>query len=152
MKKLRLLASGTAVLLLVSGCASGPKHEPPPPAPTPVVEEPRSYTIPGVNFEFDSAKLTPAGQAAVAEAAEGIKASQGASFNVIGHTDSKGSNAYNQRLSERRANSVAKALVQNGVSSGQLMTSGMGETQPIADNRTAEGRAANRRVEIIQAQ
>jgi len=127
----------------VTGCASGPKHEAPAPAPTP-----KSYVIKGVNFEFDSSKLTPAGEAIVAEAAAGIKAASGYTFNVVGHTDSVGSLQYNQGLSERRANTVTNSLIAKGVSASQLVTSGKGETQPIATNETAAGRAENRRVEI----
>lgn len=144
MNKNLLLASGAAVVFLVTGCASGPKHEAPAPAPTP-----KSYVIKGVNFEFDSSKLTPAGESIVAEAAAGIKAASGHTFNVVGHTDSVGSLQYNQGLSERRANTVTNSLIAKGVPASQLVTSGKGETQPIATNETAAGRAENRRVEIF---
>jgi len=69
-------------------------------------------------------------------------------IDVYGHTDSTGSEAYNQQLSERRANSVAAYLESRGVQSARIGTRGFGETQPIAPNDTEEGRAANRRVEI----
>jgi OOP family OmpA-OmpF porin len=143
-KNLLLLASGAAAALLITGCASGPKHEAPAAAPTPV----KSYTIRGVNFEFDSAKLTPAAKGVLDEAASGIKAASGHTFNVVGHTDSVGSDAFNMGLGQRRASSVKEALVSRGVSASQLQTSSMGERQPIATNATAEGRAENRRVEI----
>jgi OOP family OmpA-OmpF porin len=143
-KNLLLLASGTAAALLITGCASGPKHEAPPPAPAPV----KSYTIKGVNFEFDSAKLTPAAKGILDEAASGIKAASGHTFNVVGHTDSVGSDAFNMGLGERRAQSVTDALVSRGVPASQLRASSMGERQPLATNATAEGRAENRRVEI----
>ena len=143
-KNLQLLASGAAIAFLVTGCASGPKHEAPPPAPTPV----KSYRIEGVNFDFDSAKLTPAGEAKLDEAAGGLKAASSTTFNVVGHTDSVGSDAYNQGLSQRRANMVTSGLTKRGVPASQLRTSGMGERQPIASNSTAEGRAQNRRVDI----
>ena len=64
-----------------------------------------------------------------------------------GHTDSVGNDAYNQKLSEKRANAVAKALKDLGVSASKITTVGYGETKPIADNKTKEGRAENRRVE-----
>ena len=67
---------------------------------------------------------------------------------VVGHTDSTGSEAYNQGLSERRAQTVANKLIELGGSSEQIEVQGEGETRPVADNRTAEGRAQNRRVEI----
>ena len=69
-------------------------------------------------------------------------------IDVLGHTDSDGTDAYNQALSERRASSVASYLVSRGVQSARIATRGYGETQPIASNATAEGKAANRRVEI----
>ncbi|HSF93267.1 MAG TPA: OmpA family protein [Paracoccaceae bacterium] len=69
--------------------------------------------------------------------------------DVIGHTDSTGSAAYNQDLSERRALAVRAALVGNGVSPSRVFASGLGETQPVASNATADGRAQNRRVEIF---
>jgi outer membrane protein OmpA-like peptidoglycan-associated protein len=73
-------------------------------------------------------------------------------ITVIGHTDSTGSDAYNQRLSERRADAVRERLVANGVSAGQLATVGRGSLEPRADNDTPEGRAANRRVEMVLTQ
>jgi OOP family OmpA-OmpF porin len=67
---------------------------------------------------------------------------------AIGHTDSIGSNAYNQKLSLRRASAVKAYLVSKGIEANRIYTEGKGETQPVADNRTKEGRAKNRRVEI----
>ncbi len=67
---------------------------------------------------------------------------------VAGHTDSRGSDSYNQALSERRANSVAQYLMQKGVAAARIDAVGFGEKHPIADNGTAEGRALNRRVEL----
>ena len=68
---------------------------------------------------------------------------------VEGHTDSRGSDAYNMTLSQSRAESVAAYLVSRGVNSSSLIPVGMGETSPIANNDTAEGQAANRRVDFI---
>jgi OOP family OmpA-OmpF porin len=104
--------------------------------------------VKGVNFEFDSAKLTPAAKGILDEAATGIKAASGHTFNVVGHTDSVGSDGFNMGLGQRRANAVKEALVARGVPAGQLQTASMGERQPIATNETAAGRAENRRVEI----
>lgn len=145
MNKNLLLASGAAVVFLVTGCASGPKHEAPAPAPTP-----KSYVVKGVNFEFDSYALKPTGDAILDEAAAGIKAS-GRTYNVVGHTDSVGSDAYNMSLGERRSNTVTNGLVRRGVPASQLQSSSMGERKPIASNDTAAGRAENRRVEISPA-
>ncbi|MNL60740.1 Outer membrane porin F precursor [compost metagenome] len=70
------------------------------------------------------------------------------SIKVIGHTDSVGSDSYNQGLSERRASSVAEYVLSQGVAPNKLTSEGKGESQPVADNETEEGRAKNRRVEL----
>ncbi|MEZ5558585.1 MAG: OmpA family protein [Pseudomonadales bacterium] len=72
----------------------------------------------------------------------------GAAFEVAGHTDARGDSAMNQKLSQRRAEVVVRYLVQSGVAPDKLRAQGYGETQPIADNATPEGRAANSRVEF----
>jgi len=69
-------------------------------------------------------------------------------IEVAGHTDSTGTDEYNQRLSERRAASVARFLESQGVMNQRIITVGMGESRPVADNSTPEGRQANRRVEL----
>lgn len=69
-------------------------------------------------------------------------------IDVYGHTDSTGSDSYNMDLSKRRADAVARYLISQGVNSARIQTQGMGESYPIADNTTEEGRALNRRVEI----
>ena len=100
-------------------------------------------------FAFDSAKLTPAMEAALADVASRVTASKGdETLDIIGHTDSTGPEAYNQGLSERRAQAVADFLAGQGVDASRMNVSGMGETSPIADNSTRDGRARNRRVEI----
>ena len=67
---------------------------------------------------------------------------------AVGHTDSRGSDAYNQKLSQRRAEAVKKYLVGKGIEANRVYTEGKGEKQPVADNKTKEGKAKNRRVEI----
>jgi len=69
------------------------------------------------------------------------------SAKIVGYTSSRGSNAYNQKLSENRANAVVEMLKEKGVNANQLSSSGMGEANPVADNATSEGRAQNRRIE-----
>jgi OmpA-OmpF porin, OOP family len=102
-----------------------------------------------VNFETNSGNLTADSRTTLDQVAASIKARGDIkSIEVIGHTDSMGAAAYNQQLSEKRAKAVADYLVGQGVSSGILSAKGMGESQPIADNRTAAGRAENRRVEL----
>lgn len=107
-------------------------------------------------FEYDKAVLTPAAEVELRKAAEMIRRSPPGAIRVIGHTDSKGDEAYNQTLSEARANSVADWLrEQVGVRQRELLVSGRGETAPIAPNEKAAGgddpagRAKNRRVELV---
>jgi outer membrane protein OmpA-like peptidoglycan-associated protein len=71
-----------------------------------------------------------------------------AKFSIEGHTDSDGSNAYNQKLSEDRANAVRNALIEKGVNANNLAAVGFGETKPVASNKTATGKAQNRRTEV----
>ncbi|WP_044871719.1 OmpA family protein [Pseudomonas sp. LFM046] len=101
-----------------------------------------------VLFAFDSAELTSDAKDQLAGVANRLTSANLVSVKVIGHTDSKGSDAYNQRLSERRAKSVADFLASQGVPPDKLSTEGMGESQPVADNGTDAGRSQNRRVEI----
>jgi OOP family OmpA-OmpF porin len=99
-----------------------------------------------VQFALNSAELTAEGKATLDEVAENLTRLKFVAGTVVGHTDSSGSDAYNQKLSERRAATVAKYLEGKGIAVGRLASSGAGESQPIADNKTAEGRAQNRRV------
>ena len=102
----------------------------------------------GVTFGFDSAELTSDARSSLNEVANVLTQYQDTRVSIAGHTDSTGNASYNQRLSERRAQSVASYLSQNGVSSMRLNTSGYGATQPVASNDNEQGRARNRRVEI----
>ena len=99
-------------------------------------------------FDFDKAVLKPEGRAKLDDLVGKI---QGINLEVIiavGHTDSVGTDAYNQKLSVRRAEAVKAYLVSKGIEKNRVYTEGKGEKQPVADNKTAEGRAKNRRVEI----
>ena len=106
-------------------------------------------TLEGVNFDFDSDNLTYESQAKLDEAVATLNANSLVNVQVVGHTDSRGSESYNQGLSERRAASVADYLTNNGVSGSRLSSAGMGESQPVADNSTEDGRYQNRRVELV---
>lgn len=99
-------------------------------------------------FDFGRADLRPQVQADLGDLAESLRNYPGHDAVVVGHTDNVGSDGFNQDLSERRAASVSNYLVSTGVSSSRLREVGMGETQPVASNETAEGRQLNRRVEI----
>lgn len=101
-----------------------------------------------VNFEFDSAKLTPESMAILDQAAAALNKTPGKKVQVAGHTDSVGSNAYNQKLSQARAKTVRDYLVAQGVEAARMSSAGFGEEKPVADNSTDEGRSKNRRVEL----
>ncbi len=99
-------------------------------------------------FATDSAALQPTLRNDLYTLASSLNRYPNTTVVVVGHTDNTGSAAYNQALSERRANSVQLALVQSGVSPNRIRAFGAGEDQPIATNQTYEGRALNRRVDI----
>ncbi len=100
-------------------------------------------------FATDSAEVRPDLRRDLRAMAANLNRNPGSRVQVIGHTDSTGAAAYNQSLSERRANSVANVLRDAGVSNNRITAVGRGEDQPVATNLTTEGRAQNRRVEII---
>lgn len=102
----------------------------------------------GITFAYDSDAVQPQFQPTLNEVASVLTQYPKTYIDIYGHTDADGSEAYNQGLSERRANSVQSYLVGRGVQSVRMATKGFGETQPIASNETAEGKAQNRRVEI----
>ena len=99
-------------------------------------------------FDFDKAVLKADGKAKLDDLVGKVKAINLEVIIAVGHTDSVGSDAYNQKLSVRRAEAVKAYLVTKGIEKNRVYTEGKGEKQPVADNKTAEGRAKNRRVEI----
>ena len=102
----------------------------------------------GITFATDDANVQPQFRPTLDQVASTLSQYPKTYIDVYGHTDSDGSDAYNQGLSERRAQSVAGYLSSHGVQSARIATRGFGETQPVADNTTPDGKAANRRVEI----
>lgn len=102
----------------------------------------------GITFAYDDASVQPQFRPTLDEVASVLAEYPKTYIDVMGHTDSDGSEAYNQALSDRRARSVADYLLSRGVQSARVATRGYGEMQPIASNETVEGKAANRRVEI----
>ena len=102
-----------------------------------------------VLFDFDSANLKPGAREKVARIAEILRSHPDLKIQVEGHTDSVGTDSYNLRLSERRADSVRGGLVQQGINRDVVGTAGFGESKPVATNGTAEGRQQNRRVEVV---
>jgi OOP family OmpA-OmpF porin len=124
---------------------------PPPPAPPKPAVQPVSEKITmaaDAHFDFDKAVLKAEGKAKLDDLVGKLKAVNLEVIIAIGHTDSIGSAAYNQKLSLRRADAVKGYLVSKGIEANRIYTEGKGKTQPIADNKTAAGRAKNRRVEI----
>ncbi|MGY4535200.1 OOP family OmpA-OmpF porin [Pseudomonas sp. TE3786] len=125
----------------------------PPPPPEPEQPAVQNETIVlsdagDVLFAFDSAELSESAKSALVEIGKRLSGASLVSVQVAGHTDSKGSDAYNQKLSERRAQSVSTFLTSQGIPASKLSVVGYGESQPVADNNTDGGRAQNRRVEL----
>lgn len=102
-----------------------------------------------VSFDFNSAKVKTSFYPSLNKVNQVLAKYRDSNITIVGHTDSKGSEAYNQALSERRAEAVKRYLVQGGVSSHRLSTIGKGELQPRSSNDTAKGRSQNRRVELL---
>lgn len=115
---------------------------PPPPAATKVTYAADAF------FDFDKSVLKPEGKAKLDDLTGKIKDIDLEVIIAVGHTDSVGGDAYNQKLSVARSEAVKAYLVSKGVEKSRVYTEGKGEKQPVADNKTAEGRAKNRRVEI----
>jgi len=99
-------------------------------------------------FDFNKATLKPEAKSQLAGVLQALREQPGLQVLIVGHTDGIGSDAYNMKLSQQRAESVATYLGQNGVPRQSIRTEWQGKRQPIASNATAEGRAQNRRVEI----
>jgi len=126
----------------------------PPPPPPPVTPEPPKPVSQKVTFaadaffDFDKAVLKPEAKAKLDDLVGKLKPINLEVIIAVGHTDGIGSDAYNNKLSVRRAESVKAYLVSKGIEPNRVYTEGKGKKQPVADNKTAEGRAKNRRVEI----
>jgi len=145
-----------------SAASSAPAPEPAPaavaaPAAPAAAPAPAALTAPAATkvtyaadtfFDFDKSVLKPAAKAKLDDLLDKIKSINLEVIIAIGHTDSVGSDEYNNKLSMRRSNAVKAYLVSKGVDKTRIYTEGKGESQPVADNKTKEGRAKNRRVEI----
>ena len=121
------------------------------PAPAPAPQAPAASKVTyaaDAFFDFDKSTLKPAGKAKLDDLVGKVKGINLEVIIAVGHTDSVGSDAYNQKLSVKRAESVKAYLVSKGIEKNRIYTEGKGEKQPVADNKTNEGRAKNRRVEI----
>jgi OmpA-OmpF porin, OOP family len=140
--------------------APQPKPAPPAPAPQPQPKpQPKPAAKPkpvaekvtfaaDVLFDFDKSVIKPEGKSKLDDLSSKVKGINLEVVIAIGHADSIGSDAYNQRLSIRRAEAVKAYLVSKGIEANRVYTEGKGEKQPVADNKTRDGRAKNRRTEI----
>jgi OOP family OmpA-OmpF porin len=119
----------------------------PAPAPAPAVASKVTYAADAF-FDFDKAVLKPEGKAKLDDLVGKVKGINLEVIIAVGHTDSVGTDAYNQKLSVKRSEAVKAYLVSKGIEKSRVYTEGKGEKQPVADNKTKEGRSKNRRVEI----
>jgi len=126
-----------------------PPPEPPPPARVEVKQD-RIEIKEKIQFAFNAAEILPASDGLLTEVTNAIKEhAEIKKVSIQGHTDSDGENAYNQELSQRRATAVLNWLKSHGVEGSRLEAKGFGESKPIADNDTPEGKEKNRRVEFL---
>jgi outer membrane protein OmpA-like peptidoglycan-associated protein len=150
------VVGGAALGTVLGHMICDPKPEPPAPppvaapAPPPPTPGTKIATVGSTYFDFDKAVIKSAGDKDVlADAIKVMRDNPTLNVSVEGHADSVGSDAYNQTLSEKRAVAVKNYLVGAGIDGARISTVGYGESKPIASNDTAEGRAQNRRAEII---
>jgi OOP family OmpA-OmpF porin len=127
--------------------AAAPAAPKPAPAPVPPAATKVTYAADAF-FDFDKAVLKPEGKAKLDDLVGKVKGINLEVIIAVGHTDAVGTDGYNQGLSVKRSEAVKAYLVSKGIEKNRVYTEGKGEKQPVADNKTTEGRAKNRRVEI----
>ncbi len=130
--------------------AQAPPPPPPPPAPPPAAQE--RIVLRGVHFDFNRARIRPDAAPILDEAADILKQHPNVNVDVNGYCDAIGGVAYNLKLSQRRADAVVNYLESKGIAGDRLTPHGYGKTNFVATNATAEGRAQNRRVELVPQQ
>jgi outer membrane protein OmpA-like peptidoglycan-associated protein len=126
--------------------------KPPPPPPPPPPSPQAKIVLRGVHFDFNKYNIRPSDAAVLDEAASVLKNYPNVRVDVNGYTDSIGSDEYNLRLSEKRADAVVEYLEKDGIPADRLTPHGYGKTNFVASNSTREGRAQNRRVELVPVQ
>ncbi len=126
-----------------------PPPAPPPPPPPPPAPMKKKLILRGVNFDFDKSNIRPDAVPILEQACKTLKEEAAINVSCDGYTDSIGTEEYNLGLSKRRANAVRDWLVKCGIPAARLSTRGFGESNPVATNATAEGRAQNRRTELV---
>ena len=146
-----IVAAAPAAAAPVAPAAAAPAAPaaaaPAAPAPMPVAAAKVTYASDAF-FDFDKSVLKPEGKAKLDDLVGKVKGINLEVIIAVGHTDATGSDAYNQKLSVRRSEAVKAYLVSKGIEKNRVYTEGKGESQPVADNKTNEGRSKNRRVEI----
>lgn len=127
-----------------------PPPPPPPPPPAPAPRKPERIILRAVHFDFDRSTVRPDAYPILDEAVQMLKEQRNENVTIVseGHADSIGTEKYNMGLSRRRAEAVRKYLVDHGIAPNRIRIEAYGESKPVASNKTAEGRAQNRRVEI----
>ena len=142
-------AVAAVLMMVMGGCATMQKHQA-------AVEGPTAGTklaeINGAGFEPGKARLTDNGKAQLTDVIHMLQENPELRVSVEGHTDASGGRVYNQSLSERRARMVATHVIEGGIAAARVSVRGYGASRPVANNATLEGRAKNRRVEIVVAQ
>lgn len=147
-------AAGSVLCALAGHYFFDPEVEvptpPPPPAPTPTPppKVAKRIVLRGITFDFNQSRIRPDSRPVLDEAVDVLREHPSVSVAIEGHTDSIGSEASNQALSVRRAEAVFRYLVNSGIAPDRLTVEGFGESNPVATNETAAGRAQNRRVEL----
>ena len=148
-QNLRFVTAGVGINHYFRAPAAAPAAAPPPPPPpAPAPPMKKKIILRGVNFDFDKSNIRADARPVLDEAIRTLKEYGDIRLAVGGHTDSRGTDAYNQGLSVRRANSVADYLSAGGISRSRMEIRGYGESKPVASNETDDGRAQNRRVEL----
>ena len=146
-KKGKLMSTANVTVRAPAPPPPAPVVAPTPP-PAPPVKPAYAFALQSVHFKFDRSDLTKGGMDTLNTVATTLKEHAEVNVDVVGHTDWISTNAYNMKLSQARAETVKKYLISQGVAADRIAVKWRGEEEPIADNKTAAGRALNRRVEI----